>query len=403
MQIKTPLQITPFLEKILCDFAGLSYPPKASGKNIQQVAKTVKIISNNYIQGITDKSKGIFTKNHFTQAYVSYYIPVNLVKLYPIMDELLRCRNKPLADKVFTMLDLGCGPGTFILGFLEYLVKKHPLIISNPETIHITGIDKVSDNISTAKELIKTYLKHCPLPSKPNWKLQFLQGSFPAENLSRLLIPRGIKFDLIVAGNIITELNCKNFPVAAKFLKSLLSPNGTIIVIDPGTKQSSKNLFLLKEAIQKNTSLNLYAPCPGTGSCPIATKEKNWCHEKIYWNPPSLIKAIDARTGFTKTKGLKYSYFTFTKKKLSVSQTCPGIPPGKIWRAVSYLIINKGEERLCVCNGRNRLLLRRLLKNTSETNSGFSNARRGDLLFFDGFTKRTDFLDITKDSRFQIL
>ncbi len=46
-------------------------------------------------------------------------MPSNLVKLYPLLDEIRR--DKEVAHfnkKSLSLLDLGCGPGTFTIGFL---------------------------------------------------------------------------------------------------------------------------------------------------------------------------------------------------------------------------------------------------------------------------------------------
>jgi hypothetical protein len=56
-----------------------------------------------------------------------------------------------------------------------------------------------------------------------------------------------------------------------------------------------------------------------------------------------------------------------------------------------------------VCNGRERLLLRRLNKNCSEKNIVFGNVLRGNCVFFDNFQIRKDFMEITRESIFKIL
>ena len=112
---------------------------------------------------------------------------------------------------------------------------------------------------------------------------------------------------------------------------------------------------------------------------------------------------IDAITGFTKEKGIKYSYLTFVKEKKGRLWKRADIQPAKIWRAVSYLIKNKGEERLHVCNGAERIILRRMLRNATEKNNAFPEVKRGDIVCFDGCVSRTYFSDIEKESSFEIL
>jgi hypothetical protein len=116
-----------------------------------------------------------------------------------------------------------------------------------------------------------------------------------------------------------------------------------------------------------------------------------------------LVKAIDTHLGFTKEKGIQYSYFTFRKDKKSISDIFQTIPQQNVWRVVSYPIKHKGEERLFVCSGKERNLLRRLKKNTSEQNQDFSLAVRGDCVQYDGSEKREQFIEITRNSIFRIL
>lgn len=127
------------------------------------------------------------------------------------------------------------------------------------------------------------------------------------------------------------------------------------------------------------------------------------CHQKLSWSPPEIVRAIDRQNGFTKQKGIQYSYFTFRKDGKVLIHPAYDFPREKQWRVVSYQIRHKGEERLFVCNEKERLLVRRLTKNISESNQDFSNALRGDSVVIDRTVRREAFLDITGDSVFRIL
>jgi hypothetical protein len=173
-------------------------------------------------------------------------------------------------------------------------------------------------------------------------------------------------------------------------------------LIDPGTRSASRNLIRLRNVLLEQTALTLYAPCLERGLCPSLDNPKDWCHQKLFWSPPEIIEAIDRHTGFTKEKGVQYTYFTFRKDgKRAVDHFCD-FPREKMWRVVSYVIKSKGEERLFVCNGKERMLLRRLAKNASEKNEDFSRALRGDGVVVDGIVKREAFIEVGKDSLFKI-
>jgi ribosomal protein RSM22 (predicted rRNA methylase) len=404
MKIKTSPQITPFLEKILLNYSKVSYPFKADIKFIRKVSEDVKAISNQYTFSSDVKEKKVFKEGHLIKPYVIYYLPVNLVKLYPILDELLSCSKLNLFENnSFSLLDLGCGPGTFMLGFLEYIVQNYYSLPFHPEKIFLRGFDREKENLSAAEEIISTYLASCPHTNEIDWNVKFKQVAITSAKFHQDMGVENIQFDLIIAGNVLTELKTAKLISVVKALQEKLLQNGAIIIIEPGTRDSSRNLIMLRDRILQETALNLFAPCPRPGPCPLIEKTKNWCHEKIFWDPPAAVRAIDNYIGFTKKKGLKYSYLTLVKKKTNLSGIYPDVASQRVWRVASYLIKNKGQERLYVCNGTERMVLRRLLKNSSEGNADFTRARRGDRVFFDGFHKHDTFLDITKQSCFRIL
>jgi len=404
MKSKTSLSLTPFLERLLLTSVGFNYPFDADVKKTRKLADNVKALSDRYISEAVNSENKILKDKNLIHAYTLYYLPVNLVKLFPVLDELVRgLQSSFLKGDSFSILDLGCGPGTFILGFLEYLSKNLPLLPTVPHSIHLWGIDKKKENLVAAEKMTHSYIDSCPSFGTIEWNLHFKQFSLESSQLHGTAIPKETMFDVIIAGNVITELSDKKFTGLLKIFEKNLSANGFLVIIDPGTKHSSRNLIELRNSILHNTSLNLYGPCPSTGQCPVNEQDKRWCHEKITWTPPAAVQAVDAITGFTKEKGIKYSYFSFVKKKKCLSSLFPEHPPEKIWRVISYLIKNKGEERLFVCNGLKRIMLRKLHKNSSHLNFDFSKTHRGDIVFFDACKNRDSFLDITEESIFQIL
>ena len=138
-------------------------------------------------------------------------------------------------------------------------------------------------------------------------------------------------------------------------------------------------------------------------ACPLQDDPGQWCHEKLFWQPTEAVRLIDGVLGFTKEKGIKYSFLSFVKKDVDRLSLYAGMAQEKIWRVGSYVIKNKGEHRLWVCNGQQRLLLRRLERNCSATNSDFENAERGDIVFVDGTVPRAVFHDLPKEAVFTIL
>jgi ribosomal protein RSM22 (predicted rRNA methylase) len=396
------VKISSELEIILLQYAGLSLPLNSSSRGIKQLSAAVRTFSDEYVAADESFKGNLFKKQALRNAYLVYYLPANLVKIFPILDELFSHPEiSGFTGPEVSILDLGCGPGTFLLGVLEYLAAKKNMLSRDIQQINLWGIDQMEECLATAREVIKKYLQAQSFPSDIRWKLHFKAGSISSAEFPHPLLPGKQQFDLIVAGNVFAEIESAAYHTVVPVLEQLLSPNGTLLLIEPGTRAASRNLIHLRNMLLEQTALTLYAPCLERGLCPSLDNPKDWCHQKLFWSPPEFIKAIDRHTGFTKEKGVQYTYFTFRKDGKRAAHPFCDFPREKIWRVVSYVIKSKGEERLFVCNGKERILLRRLAKNTSAKNRDFSQMLRGDCVVIDGLVKRGAFFEINKDSVFK--
>jgi SAM-dependent methyltransferase len=365
---------------------------------LKQLARDVHALSGQYVFACPEVRRGTLDPARQAQVYLAYYLPVNLIKLHPILDEIA-----PLGifqQEHLSVLDLGCGPGTAALGVLEYLAAH---ALPGLQRITIRGIDRMAENVALARQLVSAYRRSGSLPGALDWDIRFEQGSItsPAD-IDRLVSPIRA-FSLIVAGNVVTELSPEGFGTLAACLRSRLAPEGAGILLDPGTCRSAKKLYRLREAILETTPLHLYAPCLRAGGCPLEHEPAGWCHEKVFWDPPPLVQAVDRHTGFSKTKGVTYSYYTFVGYPASLAEQLPGHAPDALWRVVSYRMRNKGEDRLYVCNGMQRRLLRRLARNADDGNREFTRARRGDIVHVADVLPRHAFWEVTRESRFRIV
>ena len=396
------IKISSVLEAILLKYAGLSLPLNSNLRAIKELAAAVKTISDEYIASDDSFKGNLFKKQALRNAYLVYYLPANLIKIYPILDELFSHPEiSGFTGPEVSILDLGCGPGTFLLGVLEYLAGNKNLLSRGIQQINLWGIDQMEECLAAAREAIKNYLQAQLFAPEISWKLYFKAGSISSANFPYSLLPENKQFDLILAGNVFAEIESAAYHQVVPFLEQLLSSHGTLLLIEPGTRAASRNLIHLRNMLLEQTALTLYAPCLERGLCPSLDNPKDWCHQKLFWSPPEFIKAIDRHIGFTKEKGVQYTYFTFRKDGKRAAHPFCDFPREKIWRVVSYVIKSKGEERLFVCNGKERILVRRLAKNASPKNRDFSQVLRGDCVVIDGLVKREAFFEINKDSLFK--
>jgi ribosomal protein RSM22 (predicted rRNA methylase) len=378
--------LSPVFEEVLAHQCGLEQQP-FSDTNLAQLARNVKKIADAYTEG--QPLDTLFSDPAVRMAYSAYYLPCNAIKLFPILNELERRKALPPLKGTLRVLDLGCGPGTLLAGLLDYCLQHDD---NTDFRLDLTGIDRDPGNCSAARALIEAFFTKAP----DVHSARFLTGDM--RNLSKLTSASPQKgFDLIMAGNLVNELHGDALADFARRTTALLNPTGIMIILDPGTRKSFKNLLLLREELLIRNNMHLAAPCLQADTCPLQHCEEAWCHEKLFWTPPRLVSLIDQRTGFTKHKGVKFSYLAVTPQPQSPAAE----QDEDLWRVTSYVIRNKGQERLYVCNGRERRLLRRLTRISGEASTDFSNAKRGDIVTIKAAEPRNDFMNIGPETIFK--
>ncbi len=165
------VKISSVLETVLLKYAGLSLPLNSSSREIKQLSAAVKTISDEYVAADDSFKGNLFKKQALRNAYLVYYLPANLIKLFPILDELFSHPEiSGFTGAEVSILDLGCGPGTFLLGVLEYLAAKKNLLSRDTQQINLWGIDQTEECLATAREVIKNYLQAQSFP--PRYKLE---------------------------------------------------------------------------------------------------------------------------------------------------------------------------------------------------------------------------------------
>lgn len=401
--METSSRLSAKLERLLIQHGACVSGTFVSDRQLHQIARSVKTLSDYYTKGGAEGSRDLFKDSALLQAYLIYYLPVNLVKLFAVLDELA-CQDFSAlfpGDEI-RILDIGCGPGTYLLGFLEYL-KKNKRLFPATTTISWVGLDRSGAALSAAKHLLDDYLAEEIMPGEVTCTGSFHHAQISPACIRTEIHRLGTPFHVIILGNILAELPLQDIPPLLDEIISCMAPNGILIVIDPGTKKAFRTILNVRQTVLQKHPLFVYAPCLTTGPCPLYSHSSEWCHASLYWQPPAIVDKLDALLPFDKRKGVAYSYLVCTKKQLDRCALFTGVPREHIWRIVSSRICTKGEERMYVCNGLNRVLVRRMKRNCSHINEDFSGVRRGDLVWLQDYEPRGHFYDITKNTLFRRL
>lgn len=164
------------------------------------------------------------------------------------------------------ILDWGCGSGIASRTFLDYAEQFH---ITDPI---LFLYDRSSKAIDFAKSKIKAQL----------WKKE--------------------QPDILLLSHVLNEVD----DVQLDQLKQLVLQSSFTIWVEPGTYDVSRKLIECREFFKDQ--LNILAPCPQRGICPM-TQEKNsldWCHNfapppnevfhSAFWKSFSTQLKIDLRS-----------------------------------------------------------------------------------------------------------
>ncbi len=120
-----------------------------------------------------------------------------------------------------------------------------------------------------------------------------------------------------------------------------------LVIIEPATSQDSRRLMAWRHELQED-GYKIWAPCTHQGQCPLLMESKrDWCHDRIYWNPPEWFQAIEDHLPI-KNKTLTYSYLLARRKSPELAAN---------GRLIGDLMREKGQSRQMVCRGHGREFL----------------------------------------------
>ena len=159
--------------------------------------------------------------------------------------------------------------------------------------------------------------------------------------------------------------------------EALLAPGGTIILIEPALRETSRTSSSPRDGLL-GRGLHVVAPCFWTGPCPALARERDWCHDAA---PAGGRGRVD------------FSYLILREGPRKEAED------GSVFRVVSDPMPDKGRLRLYGCGASGRHQLVRLDRHASDMNAAFAELERGDIARVEPAQSAGDGLRVTAESR----
>jgi small ribosomal subunit Rsm22 len=318
--------------------------------------------------------KNYLSRKEFRSGYILYFLPVNALKVASLLEPIPPENIVKDGCVNLTILDVGSGPGTGMLGTMLFLEKK----MSGVSSVRLRWIllDQNRQSLQDAAALHDLVLH--------DWRERFpkieISSEIRLENrdvFSGKISKSVPSADLILCLNVLGELfENRRRPLMGDLLQNVLTPTGRMLVMEPALQGTTRDLMELRDDILSRELGFVHAPCLHQSACPMRiANDRDWCHTYIPWERPPWIEKIDRLVAIRKDY-LKCSYLLMGREP----------PPSRskdVWRVVSGPLNSKGksERLLCGEEGLPHLLRTcRLDREESPANTDFDSLERGDLV-----------------------
>lgn len=332
-----------------------------------ELAEAVAELSRRFTKERSALRQAYLDDRLLAAAYLQYFLPVNLAKVQVLLDEM----PPPEPVETLSVLDIGSGPGTGALAVLDWCHQG-----KLPHALSIAAIDR---SATALRQALQLWDRYCRAAGVRETKLETHTVDLERQTWVEQVRPKA-PFSLIVLANCLNEVDANtNDPIetraslATKAL-SLLAPHGTMIILEPALRDTSRALHQVRDRLLQEKRCTVYSPCLHEQTCPALVKPDDWCHEERPWEPPATIKTIDEEVGFIKD-ALKFSYLLLRKDGRTIVER-----GSDVYRVVSELRAMKGEKRAWLCNELGRHEVGRQDRLASPQNEAFDDWHRGAII-----------------------
>lgn len=271
-------KITPDSAKLLNNFDEIvqSVLPLNS-KQIQELPKNIRQLSHELTDKRSSRKSGYMNSPVQSAAYIRYFMWWNLVRLVYLFQNL----DIKLNDGDYA-IDLGSGPLTVVcamwIAYPQFREKKITWYCADSSISTITRGEEIFLSLAAKTPLSENALAH--------WKIIKIKGGLNStfREKAKLITCANMMNEIFWNAKDTLEVVAKN---VAQKLASLVTDDGSVLVIEPGIPLSGKFIALLRASLMKRKFLPK-APCTHLGECPLPGifnsklkeegKSAKWCH-----------------------------------------------------------------------------------------------------------------------------
>ena len=345
MSVKELKQIFPkWYTKWLFDSLGIEEGDETSERLLDPLFK----LNKNWLQENYQQQEYAWNETDVATAYALYYMSINIPKLWMVLNNSHLWRSQEIHN-VNSIVEFGCGPGTFLWSYLFYLYSEEPQQLAKLQKIR--GVDISPENLKVARKLFDK------LKSKKAFahiEAEFICGQWEDE------VQNGDE-DLVIFGNSLIESTVD--------LTSLEDTFDNILVIEPGTQKHFQRLKALRDSMLTK-DWHIHFPCSGSSKCPMS--DDNWCHFHVN---RFILPFVQKMSNAAKRRNHRHNFsaFLFSRKSSALSR--------QNWRMLSTVRKVKRSAIRYICNGEQMFEAVLPRKARNEDNKDFISMDAGELAY----------------------
>jgi len=334
-------------------------------EDLQFFSKGVGQLSELFTADRANLQAGYLNQPQFRAAYLLYFLPINFAKTRRVLEDL---PAEFWRKKQFRVLDLGCGPASASLAFLDLLREKSP-----DAELELILVEQNANILKDAQNLLKAFAP----------KLKLTLRAFP-------LWLHGFRFqgdyDLILMSHVLNELVKLGAQERAEWLfprlEEHLAAGVLTVLLEPALKRPTRELMALRDHLVESGEFSVLAPCLHNEVCPMLAATRNdWCHFYVDWREPEYLQALD-RMVKNDNRFLKVAYLVLGRK---AAWPFVAKRSHNVFRVVSNRMQTRGKVEAVLCGPPGRLTVSRLDRERKPANAVLDELRRGDLVKLEGW------------------